>query len=146
MSAVLGYLSMAVLVLAAVGAVVAWPVHALFGPEGLQAFAIAFGVCMAGAVLGRIPHLFFKRGPDALFQASLAGLGLRLMGTLAVAAPLLLFSELERVPFAIGLMIAYFALLLLEVKDLVSASRATPESGEAEPEAGFANQDGVATR
>jgi hypothetical protein len=146
MSAVLGYLFKAVLVLTAVAAVAAWPVYALGGARGLEAFGVALAVCMVGAVLGRLPHLFFKRGPDALFHASLTGLGLRLLGTLAVAAPLLLFSGMERVPFAIGLVVAYFALLVLEVRDLVTSSRRPPVSSAIEPGAGVSNQDGVAAQ
>jgi len=143
MSAFLGYLPKATLVVAAVTAAAAWPVHAWAGPEGVIALALAAAVCLVGAILGRIPHLFFRKGPDAIFHAALAGLGLRLLGTLALGAPLLLFTSLPQMPFAVGLVVVYFSLLLLEVRDLVVASR-TLEVQDTEPRA--PERDGAPTR
>lgn len=123
MSTFLGYLPKATLVVAAVTAVAAWPVHAWAGSAGLTALVVAAAVCLAGAALGRVPHLFFRRGPDAILHASMAGLGLRLLGTLAIAAPLAFFTDLPRLPFGVALILDYLALLVLEVRDLSVKSR-----------------------
>mgnify|MGYP001821773971 CR=1 FL=1 len=146
MSTFSGYLLRATFTVAAVTAVAAWPVHAWAGDQGLTALLIASAVGLAGAVLGRLPHLFFS-GPDAIFHASMAGLGLRLLGTLAIAAPLMMLSGLPLMPFALGLVLAYFALLVLEVRDLVVLSRSA--STAAAPHAAApraADPDGVPTR
>lgn len=139
MSTFSGYLLKATLVVAAVTAAAAWPVHAWAGERGLTALLVAAAVCLVGAVLGRVPHLFFRKGPDAVLHAAMAGLGLRLLGTLALAMPLAFFTGLPRAPFALGLLLTYFPLLALEVRDLVllGASATPPPSPE---------PDGAATR
>lgn len=118
-----GFLAKALLVVGAVAIVTAWPAYALAGPDGLAALALAALVSLLGAVLGRAPRLVFRHGPDALFHAAMAGLGLRLLGTLALAAPVMLFAGLPTIPFALGLVPTYLALLVLEVRDLVVRSR-----------------------
>jgi len=138
MSTFSGYLLKATLVVAAITAAAAWPVRAWAGDAGLTALLIASAVSLVGAALGRLPHLFFRRGPDAIFHASMAGLGLRLLGTLAIAAPIMMLSGLPLVPFALGLVLAYFSLLILEVRDLVVLSRLPPVAA--------ADPDGVPTR
>lgn len=102
--------------------VAAWPVVALSGSRGLVAFLLGAAACWVGAALGRLPHLFF-RGPDAIFHASMAGVGARLLGTMTVASPLLLISDLPRMPLAAGLVLAYLMLLVLEVWELMALSR-----------------------
>jgi hypothetical protein len=146
MSTFSGYLLKATLVVAAVTAAAAWPVHAWAGERGLTALLVASAVGLVGAVLGRVPHLVFTRGPDAIFHASMAGLGLRLLGTLAIAAPIMMLSGLPLMPFALGLVLAYFSLLILEVRDLVVMGRAVPRTDGAVPAPGTANPDGVPTR
>ena len=128
MSTFSAYLLKAALTVAAVIAVAAWPMHMWAGDDGLTALLIAGAVAWVGSVLGRIPHLFFRSGPDAIFYASMAGLGVRLLGTLAIAAPIMILSGLPLMPFALGLLLAYFALLVLEVHDLILQSRRTPTS------------------
>lgn len=142
MSTFSGYLLKATFTVAAVTAVAAWPMRAWAGDEGLTALLIAAAAGLVGAVLGRVPHLFFRSGPDAIFHASMAGLGVRLLGTLAIAAPIMMLSGLPLMPFAIGLLLAYFALLVLEVRDLIVLSRKAPPT--AAP--GAADPDGVPTR
>ena len=146
MSTFPGYLLKATLLVAAVTAAAAWPVRAWAGDEGLTALLIASAVSLAGALLGRLPHLFFRRGPDAIFHASMAGLGLRLLGTLAIAAPIMMLSGLPLMPFALGLVLAYFALLVLEVRDLILLGRAPPASDAVPPARGATSPDGVPTR
>jgi len=138
MSTFSGYLLKATVTVAAVTAAAAWPVHAWAGDEGLTALLIASAVGLVGAVLGHLPHFFF-RGPDAVFHASMAGLGVRLLGTLAIAAPIMMLSGLPLLPFALGLVLAYFSLLILEVRDLIVLGRSAPLSGATDP-------DGVPTR
>lgn len=127
MSTFSGYLLRATVLVAAITAVAAWPVRAWEGDEGLTAVLLAGAVSLVGAVLGRLPHLFFRSGPDAIFHASMAGLGLRLLGTLAIAAPIMMLSGLPLMPFALGLVLSYLSLLVLEVCDLISLSRADPD-------------------
>lgn len=138
MSSYLRHLLKALLAVLALCGVAAWPIHALAGPRGLLAFGVGAGVGLLGAAVGRLPHLFFK-GPDAIFHASMAGVGARLLGTLVLAVPTLLLTGLPRLPLAAGLVLTYLMLLVLEVRDLLAISRA--ESGPAVPPA-----NGVPTR
>lgn len=139
MSTFPGYLLKATLVVVAVAAAAAWPVRAWAGDAGLVALTVASAVCLLGAALGRLPRLFLGRGPDAILGASMAGVGVRLLGTLAIAAPLMLLSGLPLAPFAVGLILAYFSLLVLEVWDLTGQSRRAAAQHPADP-------DGVPTR
>jgi hypothetical protein len=134
MSSYLRYLGKAFLAVLALCGLAAWPVHALAGRAGLAAFGVGAGVCLLGAAIGRIPHLFFK-GPDAIFHASMAGVGARLLGTLVLATPLLFLTGLPRLPLAAGLVLTYLMLLVLEVRDLMAVSRveASPPTGPVEP-------------
>ena len=125
----------ALALVAALVAAAAWPAHALWGGMGLLAFAVAAGASLVGFALGRLPHLLLTQGSDALFHAALAGLGARLLGTLAIAAPLMILSGLPLTPFAVGLLLSYLALLVLEVVDLVQASHRL-EAGRAQSATG----------
>ncbi len=101
----------------------AWPVHALWGPDGVIGLALGAAAALLGAVAGRIPQLFFRQGPDALFHAAFAGVGVRLLATLVLAAPLMLLAPYPRESMAIGLVLTYLSLLIVEVRDLLVASR-----------------------
>ena len=146
LATLLAPLPKALLVLLVVLAAAAWPVHALMGEGALLAMGLAGLISFVGFVLGRIPHLILTEGPEAIFHASLAGLGMRLLGTLAIAAPVLLFSSLPQTPFAVGLVLSYFALLGVEVVDLVRAGRALTPLDPAGRDEAHSGTDGAPTR
>lgn len=121
----------------------AWPVHAFWGRDGVIGLALGAGAAFLGAIAGRIPQLFFRQGPDALFYAAFAGVGVRLLATLVLAAPLMLLAPYPRESMAIGLVLTYLSLLVVEVRDLLVASR-----GEQSPTLGRPHHghDGAPTR
>lgn len=97
----------------------AWPAWALAGPAGLAGLAVGVGVALLGSALGHLPLLFFRRGPDAVFFAALAGVGVRLLATLALALVAVFALPFPREAVAIGLVLAYLSLLAIEVRGLI---------------------------
>ena len=84
----------------------AWPALALEGKQGLAGLAIGVGIGLLGALLGHLPRLFFREGPDAVFHAAFAGIGVRLFSTLILAAVALFLLPIPREPVAIGLVLS----------------------------------------
>ncbi len=111
----------------------AWPAWALARGSGLIALAVGVGIAWLGAVLGHLPLLFFRRSEDAVLNAALAGVGIRLLSTLAMAVVALFSLPFPREPLAIGLVLAYLSLLAMEVRGLVSLSRASVAGPRAGP-------------
>lgn len=119
----LGYLLRTLGVAVLAGALGAWPAWALAGVRGLWGLAVGVGVALLGALLGHLPRLFFRRGPDAVLHAALAGVGIRLLATLALALVAIFSFPFPREAVAMGLVLAYLSLLAIEVRDLVVLGR-----------------------
>lgn len=118
----------AVVTLAAVAAACAWPAHALWGSGALPAMGLAAAVSIVGAVLGFLPTALLR--PDAPLerraQASLVGLGLRMLLTLvAVLVVLQTGAAAHATAFAATTGVFYLALLALETVLLVRAAKGT---------------------
>lgn len=117
--------SLAMALLAAL--VGAWPAWALAGSPGVQGMAAGAAVALLGAWLGHLPLAFVRRRPQWLEAAALAGVGVRLLATLVLAGLLLLLGPFPGEPVAIGLVLTYLSLLVLEIRDVVKRGRETLE-------------------
>jgi hypothetical protein len=96
-----------------------WPARALAGAEGIPALAIGVGISLLGALLGHLPVFFTKPGSAQLLPMALAGMGIRLLATLALAGAAFFLLQTPREPLGIGLVLAYLSLLALEVRGLI---------------------------
>jgi hypothetical protein len=114
------FLLKALFVTVAVCALAVFPVRAFWGESGLLALAVAAGVALVGAALGRLPRLFIPReGPDAPVHQALATIGARLLSTAALALAVVVARPVPNVPFALCLVVLYLVLMGLEVREAI---------------------------
>jgi len=117
-SATTRYLCQATLLAAAVTAVCAWPAHAWAGGPGLAALGIAAGVCLLGAVIARGAAKALQGldpSDDAGARGVQAGIAVRLLATLGMTLPIIVWEPVPAMPFAAWLGAHYLAQLALEV-------------------------------
>lgn len=108
----------ALLVVAGVFAVAAWPAWAWAHREGLLGLGLAGALCLAGALVGhavsRAVHRVLE-GPTRGTSALNAGIGSRLLVTLALSLVVIIVEPFRLLPFAVWLLLYYVSLLALEV-------------------------------
>jgi hypothetical protein len=108
----------------ALGAVAWLLVGAWSGPDARVVVPWAAGVALAGLLLGRLAGRLVPRGrPEAAAQAALAGMGARMLGTVALAWVAASAGVAPLPAFALVLGALYLALLVLEVVEAVAEVR-----------------------
>lgn len=108
----------AALIVIGVYAVAAWPAHLWDGSDGLLGLALAGGIGFVGALVGYAAQCAVARiveGPTRGISAINAGLGSRLLVTLALSLVVVIVEPFRLMPFAVWLLLYYVALLCLEV-------------------------------
>ncbi len=108
----------ALAIVVAVYAVAAWPAHAWDGRDGLVGLGIAGLVCFVGALVGQLVQRAVYRvveGPTRGVSALNAGIGSRLLVTLALSLVVIILEPFRLMPFAVWLLLYYLSLLCLEV-------------------------------
>jgi hypothetical protein len=126
---------------AGVCVVLAWPAHLWKGPPGWAALGLAAGVTVMGALVGRVLMLALRRmdtGPEAGPRATQAGIGGRLLATLALTLPVIVAKPVPAVPFVAFLAVQYLAQLVLEV--FVSLRELGQNHGPQDPAGGEPDQ------
>lgn len=112
------YAGKAFAVCAGVYALAAWPASLWDGRDGLVGLAIAGGLCFVGALVGQmVQRAVFRvsEGPMSGVNALNAGIGSRLLVTLALSLVVVMLEPFRLMPFAVWLLLYYVSLLCLEV-------------------------------
>lgn len=115
----------AAIVLAGVCALGIVPVERWASTQGVVAWAVAFAVILAGAVLGFLPMTtrFAARSLETRAQAWMIGLGLRLFFVLGVCVAVWTGKFVAPEPFLVGAGIGYAVILALEIASFVRSAR-----------------------
>ena len=96
----------------------AWPAWAWGGEAGLQALGVAGVICLLAAAAARLVTALLKglsSDASAAPQAIQAGIGVRMMLTLAASLPVFLTDWLPQKQFVVWLGLHYLTQLALEV-------------------------------
>jgi hypothetical protein len=87
--------------------------------------AIASGIGLTGAVLGRVAGLLVPAGrPESPAQAALVAMGVRLLATAGMCLGAVALDVAPRPTFVAVVLVQYLALLVLEVGQAVAEVRA----------------------
>ena len=108
----------ALLVVLGCAAVLAWPAWAWDGSDGLLGLGLAGALCFVGALAGQgVVRAVYRvvEGPTRGITALNAGIGSRLLVTLALSLVVLILEPFRLLPFAVWLLAYYVSLLCLEV-------------------------------
>ncbi|MDJ0972931.1 MAG: hypothetical protein QNJ98_00550 [Planctomycetota bacterium] len=123
----------ALLVVVGCFAVVAWPAWAWDGTDGLIGLGLAAALCFVGALAGQgVVRVVYRavEGPTRGITALNAGIGSRLLVTLALSLVVLIMEPFRLLPFAVWLALYYVSLLCLEVFVAVKEFGQNPGSTE----------------
>jgi hypothetical protein len=143
---VLRHLLHVLAVAVAVSALAAWPAWLWGADTGLLALGLAAGVCLIGAVLGRVVlglMLRLNDSPEGTSAAIQAAIGVRLLGTLVLCLPVVLAKWVPNLQLAVWLVLHYVAQLVLELFVLLRELGQNPANGSAPPDAGPPGGDGT---
>lgn len=125
-----------------VGAAAAALCWAVAGPEAAATVPWAAGVSLAGILLGRLAgRLVPQRTPEAAAQAALAGMGARMLATLALAWVVAEAGVTPLAAFGLVLGALYLAALVLEVAHAAAEVRGRAGSLPSPP--GSSSRDGA---
>ncbi len=95
--------------------VLAYPAWLWGKQDGVLALGVAIAVCFVGALVGHLPHHFFRGRDEDVANATMAGFGLRMLTTGAIAFAIASMSSLPRTQFMIWVAVVYLVFLVLEV-------------------------------
>jgi len=112
------YILFAAAIAALVTAVLAWPFQVWVGDAWLPTLALAGGICLLGAVAGRVAGRLLvglNPAPEEAPKATQLAVTVRLLLTLALVFPVILMKWVPGVAFAVALAIHYLAQMALEV-------------------------------
>lgn len=122
----LGLLVGAVAVLALLGYV---PTRELGGEGAVGAMLAACAVSLVASIAGALPIALAEAGGGAGARETLLSMGARFAVAVVLALGLALSGRVERAPFLLWVGISYVALLIVDLRYVVTAGRPAPDHG-----------------